>query len=122
MDIETVAPAVAIAIEFVAIAVFVIGAVLAFGAFFVRLTRHRSLDECYQSLRADLGRAILLGIELLVMADIIGTVAIAPSFTNLGVLAIIVLIRTFLSFALEVEVSGRFPWRQHEESRSVSGP
>jgi uncharacterized membrane protein len=122
MNIETVAPAVATAIEFAAIAVFVLGAVLAFGAFIVRLTRHRSLDECYQSLRADLGRAILLGIELLVMADIIGTVAIAPSFTNLGVLAIIVVIRTFLSFALEVEVTGRFPWRQHGAARSVNGP
>jgi uncharacterized membrane protein len=55
----------------------------------------------------DLGRAILLGLEFLVAADIIGTVAVDPTFRSLGVLGLIVLIRTFLSFALEVEIQGR---------------
>ena len=58
------------------------------------------------------GRAILLGLELLVIADIIGTVAIEPTLQNLGVLALIVAIRTLLSFALELEVSGRWPWQR----------
>ena len=58
------------------------------------------------------GRAILLGLELLVAADIIGTVAITPSFESLGILALIVLIRTFLSFSLEVEIEGRWPWQK----------
>ena len=61
-------------------------------------------------MRADLGRAILL--ELLVIADIIGTVAIEPTLQNLGVLAVIVAIRTFLSFALELELSGHWPWQR----------
>ena len=66
----------------------------------------------FRSYRANLGRAILLGLELLVAADIIGTVAITPSFESLGILALIVLIRTFLSFSLEVEIEGRWPWQK----------
>ena len=68
--------------------------------------------RAYHGYRADLGRAILLGLEFLVAADIIGTVAIEPPFRSLGVLALIVAIRTFLSFALELEVSGRWPWHR----------
>ena len=57
-------------------------------------------------------RAILLGLELLVAGDIIRTVAVTPTFTSVGVLAIIVIIRTFLSWSLEVELEGRFPWER----------
>ncbi len=74
--------------------------------------------EAYSSYRANLGRGILLGLELLVAADIIGTVAVTPSFQTLGVLALIVLIRTFLSFSLEVEIEGQWPWRRREMERS----
>ena len=69
--------------------------------------------------RADLGRGILLGLELLVAADIIGTVAVTPALRSLAVPGLIVLIRTFLSFSLEVE--GRFPWRAAEAGRRASG-
>ncbi len=65
----------------------------------------------YRLLRQRLGRAILLGLELLVAADIIRTVAVTPTFTSAGVLGIIVVIRTFLSFSLEVELEGRWPWQ-----------
>jgi uncharacterized membrane protein len=57
------------------------------------------------------GRAILLGLEFLVGGDIIRTVAVSPTFTSVGVLALIVLVRTFLSFSLEVELDGRWPWQ-----------
>ena len=67
--------------------------------------------------RANLGRGILLGLELLVAADIIGTIAVTPTFRSLGVLGLIVLIRTFLSFSLEVEIEGRWPWQRHEADR-----
>jgi len=67
--------------------------------------------------RADLGRGVLLGLELLVAADIVGTVAIAPTFSNLGVLAIVILIRTFLSISLGVEIEGQWPWRRREIER-----
>ena len=66
-------------------------------------------DE-FRLYRQRLGRAILLGLELLVAADIIRTVAVTPTFESAGVLGIIVVIRTVLSFSLEVELDGRWPW------------
>ncbi|MBD8066096.1 DUF1622 domain-containing protein [Devosia sp. PTR5] len=96
------------AIEACGVAVIVIGAIVA-GVTFVR---HRNAENSYRELRSTLGRAILLGLELLVAADIINTVAIAPSLTSLAVLAGIVVIRTFLSLSLEVEIEGRWPWQR----------
>ncbi len=66
----------------------------------------------YESYRRLLGRSILLGLEFLVAADIIRTVAVTPTFRSVGVLAVIVLIRTFLSFSLELEITGRWPWQK----------
>lgn len=68
-------------------------------------------QDRYSLYRQRLGRAILLGLELLVAGDIIRTVAVAPTLQNLAVLAVIVVIRTFLSFSLEMEVTGRWPWQ-----------
>jgi uncharacterized membrane protein len=64
----------------------------------------------YRQFRQTVGRSILLGLELLVAGDIIRTVAVSPSFVSVGVLAVIVLIRTFLSFTLELELTGLWPW------------
>jgi len=66
--------------------------------------------DAYRNFRQDLGKGILLGLEFLVAADIIRTVAIAPTLENAVTLGIIVIIRTFLSIALEVELEGRWPW------------
>ena len=71
----------------------------------------RSADP-FRQLRQDLGRGILLGLEFLVAADIIRTVAVTPTLQSVGVLGLIVLIRTFLSMALQVEVEGRLPWQR----------
>jgi uncharacterized membrane protein len=71
-------------------------------------------DVVYRSTRQMIGRAILLGLEVLVAGDIIRTVATTPSFSSVGVLALIVAIRTFLSWSLELELTGRWPWRQAE--------
>lgn len=71
----------------------------------------RRQGDVYRGYRRDLGRSILLGLELLVAADIIRTVAITPTLTSVAVLAVIVLIRTFLSLTLEMEVTGRWPWQ-----------
>ena len=79
--------------------------------------RERTFAPAYKAYRRNLGRGILLGLEFLVIGDIIGTVAVEPSFENLGVLGLIVLIRTFLSFSLEVEIEGRLPWRGAEDGR-----
>lgn len=72
--------------------------------------------------RADLGRGVLLGLEMLVAADIIGTVAVTPTFGSLGVLGIVVLIRTFLSISLSVEIDGHWPWRRRESERATEAP
>ena len=69
-------------------------------------------DECFRGLRANLGRSILLGLEFLVAADIIKTVAFELTLENVLLLGGIVLIRTFLSFSLQVEIDGELPWRR----------
>jgi uncharacterized membrane protein len=66
----------------------------------------------YRIYRQGIGRVVLLGLELLVAGDIIRTVAASPTFRSAGVLALIVAIRTFLSFTLEVELEGRWPWQR----------
>ena len=72
-------------------------------------------SDPYKQLRSNLGRSILLGLELLVAGDIINTVAVEPTLASLAVLAGIVLIRTFLSVSLEVEIEGRWPWQSASE-------
>lgn len=90
------------------VAAIVVGALY---ATFLSMTRRRE-GNVYRLFRRRLGRSILLGLELLVAADIIRTVAITPTLESVGVLAAIVLIRTFLSFSLELEITGRWPWQQ----------
>lgn len=90
--------------------VIVTGAAIAFAVTTVRLSRRES--AVYLRFRRQLGQAILLGLELLVAGDIVRTVAAAPSLTSVAILAAIVLIRTFLSFSLQVETTGRWPWQK----------
>lgn len=74
----------------------------------------------YEAFRRQLGRSILLGLEFLVAGDIISTVAVEPTMESVSVLGLIVLIRTFLSFSLEVELEGKLPWRAKEKSSDFS--
>jgi uncharacterized membrane protein len=97
-------------IDAVGVAVIVIGALAATVIAATRLAR--GSEAVYRPYRQQLGRSILLGLEFLVAADIIRTVAVKPTFTSVGVLALIVLIRTFLSFSLELEITGRWPWQK----------
>jgi len=99
-------------IEVAGIAAIVVGAAIATLAFARELAAKAVLDDAYRRYRVGLGRSILLGLEFLIAADIIRTVAIQPSFRSVGVLAIVVLIRTFLSFTLSAEIEGRLPWRR----------
>jgi len=75
----------------------------------------------YQSLRATFGGVLLLGIEILVAADLIRTVAVTPTLESVAVLGLIVLIRTFLSFSLEVEIDGTLPWRRRPRNEPDAG-
>jgi uncharacterized membrane protein len=116
MKVDQIAIVAGQVVELIGVLVLIVGALLAVGGFVVRLARRISFRDAYHELRADLGRAILLGLEFLVIADIIGTVAVEPTLQNLAVLAVIVAIRTLLSFALELEVSGRWPWQRRQSS------
>lgn len=77
------------------------------------------VNHDYHDLRRRIARAILLGLELLIAADIIATITVRPTLDSVFVLAIIVLIRTLLSFTLELEATGRFPWQRHEQERTA---
>jgi len=97
-------------IDVVGVAAIAAGAVLAAGGAIGRMLRRTG--DAYRAFRQQLGRSILLGLEFLVAADIIRTVAVEPTLQSVGVLAGIVLIRTFLSFSLELEITGRWPWQK----------
>lgn len=105
-----VARSVAQVFELAGMGVIILGALFALGVFIVG-RRHAS-DDRVAIFRRMLGRAILTGLELLVAADIIRTVAIDPTLESVAVLGLIVIIRTFLSFSLEVEIDGRWPWQK----------
>ena len=117
MDFRHIIETVGQFVDFAGVAVMVIGALISI-PLAVRGHQPRRLPAgaekltVYRSYRQLLGRSILLGLELLVAADIIRTVAVTPTFESVGVLAVIVLIRTFLSFSLELEITGRWPWQK----------
>ena len=106
--------AIGTAVEVGGVAMLVLTAIVSTVLLFRDWRRAAQFAPAYKAYRRNLGRGILLGLEFLVIGDIIGTVAVEPSFQNLGVLGLIVLIRTFLSFSLEVEIEGRLPWRTAE--------
>lgn len=109
-------------IEVVGVLVIVLGGLAATLRFLaIGMRRRRPMIEAYTSYRADLGRAILLGLEFLVAGDIIATVLVDQTLESAAALGIIVLIRTFLSFSLETEIAGQLPWRRTERVTSV-GP
>lgn len=108
------------AVDAIGVLVIVVGAILATGRFL--FSRHRGRGQPYRLFRQDLGRAILLGLEFLIAGDIIRTVVVAPTLENVLILGLIVLIRTFLSMALQLEVEGRWPWQRAEETSPPHSP
>jgi len=101
---------VAKAIEGVGGAIMVIGGLLALGNYGRSMLHPGDPRERYRRLRRQLGQAILLGLEVLIVGDIVRTIIVDPSFESVGVLGMIVLIRIVLSFSLEVEIDGAWPW------------
>lgn len=101
-------------IELLGVVIIVLSVAAATVWFVWQAVRSRDLAAAYQGYRANLGRGILLGLELLVGADIIGTITSPLTFESVGLLATIVAIRTFLSFSLETEIEGCWPWRRRE--------
>ena len=112
MDIKHTIELIGSAFELAGVAVLVIGSILAFVRSIVSLIRFRDGPAAYRHLRLYLGRSIVVGLEFLIAADIIRSVAIEPTFASVGVLGLIVLVRTFLSWSLEVEINGEWPWQR----------
>jgi len=110
MDYNDVIDKIGEVIDAAGVAVIVVGMLISSGAAVLELGRHET--GIYRHFRQQLGRTILLGLELLVVGDIVRTVAVQPTLIGVAILAIIVLIRTFLSFSLEVELTGWWPWQR----------
>jgi uncharacterized membrane protein len=108
MSYEDYASEVVKVIESVGGAIMVIGGIFAFARFTQQVVAR--VTDPYRQLRANLGRVILLGLEVLIIADIIRTIVVDQSLTSVGVLGLIVAIRIVLSFSLEVEIDGAWPW------------
>jgi uncharacterized membrane protein len=106
---------VAQAVEIVGVAVLGIGLVWSFGLAAYRWRQSGQGRLAYQQLRQTFSSVLLLGLEILVAADLIRTIAVAPSIENVAALGLIVLIRTFLSFSLQIEIDGVLPWRARAE-------
>ncbi|MDR6969972.1 DUF1622 domain-containing protein [Leifsonia shinshuensis] len=104
--------------EFVGVAAMAVGLIVAVALALVAWVRQRSGTAAFRTLRESFGGVILLGLEILVAADLVKTVTSTPSLTDAFVLGIIVLIRTILSFSLQVEIDGVAPWRR----ALVTGP
>jgi uncharacterized membrane protein len=116
VEFQQVVTVVGLGIDAVGVVAIVVGTIAATVVAVVQLSRHEA--DVYRTYRRRIGRSILLGLEFLIAGDIIRTVAVTPTFTNVGVLAAIVAIRSLLSFTLELEVTGRPPWQKAENSRS----
>jgi len=99
----------AAAIEVFAVAVIVLA--IAHGTLRFLVHLQQRVDDAYERYKRQLARALLLGLEFLVAADIVRTVALEPSLHNVVILALLVVVRTFLSWSLVVEIEGRWPWR-----------
>ncbi|MFV2019010.1 DUF1622 domain-containing protein [Micromonospora sp. LOL_023] len=123
MDFESVVLIVGTTIDAVGVLIIIAGLLVGSVVYLRDVIRQHGLRANYRRYRQNIGRAILLGLEFLVAGDIIRTVAISPTFESVGVLALIVVVRTFLSFSLEVEIDGRWPWgKRATTSDGPAGP
>jgi len=113
MNVTEAIESIGLGLDVIGVGVIVAGA--AYSA--VRAVSGPAPHRGYTGFRQNLGRTILLGLELLVAADIVRTVAVTPSLEGVLILGLIVLIRTFLSITLEVELEGRWPWQRDTPKR-----
>lgn len=100
-------------IEALAVLIILAGIVYGIGRYFFH--QKQQLGDAYKRFKDQIGKSLLLGLEFLVAADIIRTVALSPTLRNVAMLGVLVLIRTFLSWSLVVEIEGRWPWRAKTE-------
>jgi uncharacterized membrane protein len=110
MSYDEVVNDIAKAVEAVGVAIMVLGGLGALVAAAVAVTKPETRGGAYTQLRRNLGRAILLGLEVLIIGDIVRTIVVDPTLESVAVLGLIVLIRIVLSFSLEIEMDGTTPW------------
>ena len=110
--LDSYVPVVVQAIELVGVTIIAIGSAITLARFLIALIKRLGVEDAIARFRSDLGRSILLGLEFLVAADIISTVVVDLTLENVASLAGIVFIRTLLSFSLEAEIDGRWPWQR----------
>jgi len=110
-------------LEYLAVAIIVGMSGYSTIRFFTHIvTKKSSPEEYFREYKHTLGSGLLLGLEILVAADVIRTVAMEPTIQNIASLAVLVVIRTFLSWALVVEMEGRWPWqKKHSDAKSGGG-
>ena len=109
-------------IDLVGVAIIVIGSLVGTVRYLYRYLIIQAPIQSYDLYRKELGRSILLCLEFLVAADIIRTVAIEPTLESISVLAILLLIRTFVSWTLELEINGFWPWQKHHVPGQTAKP
>lgn len=105
-------------IELLGLAIIILFAALSLIMGATLLIKRHKKEEVFKKVRQMLGLGILLGLEFLIAADIIHTVAVELTFESVGVLAVVVLIRTFLSFTLDLELTGLWPWQKRSDVAS----
>jgi uncharacterized membrane protein len=105
----------ALAIEILAVAIIAVAILYSTLRYAFQAALHPEAEDSYQELKFSLGRALLLGLEILVAADIVRTVALEATLESVVVLGLLVLIRTFLSWALVVEIEGHWPWHARRD-------
>ena len=110
MTYEQIISDVAKGVEGVGAGLMIFGGVLALGRYALSIFRSDPLGGSYRRLRRNLGQSILLGLEVLIIGDIVRTIIVDPTLKSVGVLGLIVAIRIVLSFSLEVEIDGTWPW------------
>ncbi len=109
------------AFEIVGVAILAIGSVVALAGA-ARTFVGGEPTAAYERARHGVGRSILLGLEILIIADIVQTITIDPTLESAATLAVVVLVRTFLSFSLEVELDGVLPWRKKRAAGPAGSP
>ncbi|HEX5902879.1 MAG TPA: DUF1622 domain-containing protein [Actinomycetota bacterium] len=118
MSFEGVMEDVVRGFELAGVAILAVGSVIA-GIRFVLGFAGPGREEAYERVRKDVGKAILLGLEVLIIADIVQTITIDTTLESAITLAVVVLVQTFLSFSLEIELEGVVPWRRRAVQRST---
>ncbi len=101
-------------IDIVGVCVIIFGGIISSITYVYSWLDGKNMSTSFTHYQQSLGKVILLGLEFLVAADIIGSIAVSPTFSSVGILGLIVVIRTFLSIGLRVEIDGRWPWQKEK--------